>query len=373
MSNLSSHRHAVSDENLVRWFLRQGADPNASSEACDITPFSCAVQKATFEVIQLLFQKGGSTAQGQLLNMASDRTDPDSVAILQFLFDRGDTRINDTYLDSRPELNLRGCVKNAAPLHHAARVGNINTVRWLLQHGANPWQRTVVTIGYGTTPIDSACYDGHTDIVDVLLEAIKEFPDPPEQILPKAPTGNKIVDSANKDYYESTIQGVRRDINHGNGDRQRGVGVMDYSFELMILTLMEKEWDKKTHKKSSEGSDHSDRCDTESQADSPDELPVSRMIKEHQDKKNQLMKCHEQFISQEVGKNGGSRFNFEEYFDNEANEANRAVGPLRSTITFPSTDASDQTMSSNQKQPPKQSGRPSTRLSSLFWATLGWK
>ena len=115
-------------ENVVRWFLIQGADPNAASEICDITPLSCAVQNAPFEVIRLLFQHGGSTAQGQLLNMASDRTDSDSVAILQFLFDRGDTRINDTYLNSRPELDLRGPVKNAAPLHHAARVGSIDTV-----------------------------------------------------------------------------------------------------------------------------------------------------------------------------------------------------------------------------------------------------
>lgn len=159
--------------------------------------------------------------------MASDRTDSDSMAILQILFDRGDTRINDIYLCSRPKLSVGGYIKIAAPLRHAARVANIDTVRWLLQHGANPWRRTALTIGYGTTPIDSACYDIHTDIVDLSLEAVKEFPIPPEPILSKPRTGIKMLERANEAYDKSTTKGLRRDINHGNGDRTRGPGLID--------------------------------------------------------------------------------------------------------------------------------------------------
>ena len=344
----------MNDENLVRWFLAQSADPNASSEACDITPLPYAVQKAPFAVIQLFFQHGGSTAQGQLLNMASDRTDPDSVAILQFLFDRGDTRINDTYLASRPEVNSRGCFKNAAPLHHAARVGNIDTVRWLLQHGANPWQRTVVSIGYGTTPIDSASYDDHTDIVDLLLEAIKEAPETPEPILPKPRTGIKIVDEANEHYYKSTIQGVRRDINHGNGDRQRGAGVMDYSFELMLLALMEEGQDSKTHKQPSECGKYSDKCDKEGQVEIEEELQVKLMLQEQQEKKRQLMLRHEKSTLHGSDNDESTPFRLENFLHRDINQN---LGLPQS-----STSVDD----SNEKKPINHRIPPMSRLSSRF-------
>ena len=353
----------MTDENLVRWFLQQGADPNFSSEICDITPLSCAVQKAPFEVIQLLFQHGGSTAHGQLLNMASDRTDPDTVAILQFLFDHGDTRINQTYLSSRPELNVGGCIKNAAPLHHSARVGNIDSVRWLLQHGANPWQRTTVTIGYGTTPIDSACYDNHTDVVDLLLEAIKEFPIPPEPILPKPRTGIKIVDRANEAYYESTTNGVRRDINHGNSDRTRGPGAMDYSYELMIFRLLEGKSERGDHEESSERNGYSDRSDRESQADSSEETQVKLMLQEQEEKKRQLMMRHEQSMLHDGDKDKSTQFNFDGFLNDPSNGF---IGGPRPSMAAPFDDL-DQEKSSDP------SIQPTTRLSSRFWAILGWK
>ncbi|KAL8792047.1 MAG: hypothetical protein Q9195_005388 [Heterodermia aff. obscurata] len=347
--------HAVNDEKLVRWFLRQGADPNASSEMCDITPLSYAVQQAPFEVIKLLFHHGGSTAQGQLLNMASDRTDPDSVAILQFLFDHGDTRINDTYLPSRSEIQLRSCINNAAPLHHAARVGNIDTVRWLLQHGANPWQRTVVTIGYGTTPMDSAHYGNHTDIVELLHEAIMVFPGTPEPILPKPQTDIKIVDEANKHYYESTLKGMRSDINHGNGDRSRGPGAMDYSFELMILELMAGQRDTKSR----DSSDYSDGHDEESRANIPEELRVQLMLQEQQEKKRQLMKRHELSMLRQRGVDEKDQSNFD-FMDDIGHRP-------RSSVAVPSTDDSE------QMKPSDQVVQPSTGLSSRFWASFGWK
>ena len=361
MSILSPYRHAVNDENLVRWFLAQGADPNASSEMCDITPLPRAVQRAPFEVIQLLFQHGGSTAQGQLLNMASDRTDPDTVAILQFLFDHGDTRINDTYLSTRPELNVRGCINNAAPLHHAARVGNIDSVRWLLRHGANPWQRTVVTIGYGTTPVDSACYDNHMDIVDLLHAAIKESPDIPEPILPKPRTGISIVDETNEAYYESTIRGVRRDINHGNGDRARGPGVMDYSYELMIFTLMENQ-SKEAHEPS-DRKGYSDGCERETRAESSKDPQVKLMIQEQQDKKRQLMMRHESTVPHDSDRDGSTQFNFEKFLEDNSNGI---VEWPRLSLAAPGND-------SDQKKPSDQNLQPTPQLSSRFWAILGWK
>ena len=200
-----------------------------------------------------------------------------------------------------------------------------------MQHGANPSQRTSVTVGYGTTPIDSACYHNHTDIVDLLYEAIKEFPISPESILRKPLTGIRIVDQANENYYQSTIQGVRRDINHGNGDRQRGLGVMDYSFELMIFTLMEGKSDGQAHEECGD----SDRRDKESQANSSEELEVKMMLQQQQDKKRQIMTRHEHSMLHDDDKDESTRFNFEGFFDHVA-KGN--VEPFRSPIEVPSSD-----------------------------------
>ena len=159
------------------------------------------------------------------------------------------------------------------------------------------------------------------------------------------------MDQANENYYQSTIQGVRRDINHGNGDRRRGLGVMDYSFELMIFTLMEG----KSNSQESERGAGSDKRDNESS----EELQVKMMLQEQQDKKRQLMTLHESILHGD-DKDVSSRFNFEG-FDHVANGN---VGPVRS-IEGPSIDDSDQKSSQNV--------RPINWMSSRFWAILGWK
>ena len=52
-----------------------------------------------------------------------------SVPILQFLFDIGDTRINDTWLEDQLNCIPWNGLDKATPLHHAVRVGNIDSVR----------------------------------------------------------------------------------------------------------------------------------------------------------------------------------------------------------------------------------------------------
>ena len=52
------------------------------------------------------------------------------------------------------------------PLHVASHFGQINMVRFLLQHGADVKAST--SIGY--TPLHQAAQQGHTTIVNLLLE-----------------------------------------------------------------------------------------------------------------------------------------------------------------------------------------------------------
>jgi ankyrin len=52
------------------------------------------------------------------------------------------------------------------PLHVACHFGQINMVRFLLQHGADV--KATTSIGY--TPLHQASQQGHTTIVNLLLE-----------------------------------------------------------------------------------------------------------------------------------------------------------------------------------------------------------
>lgn len=122
-----------------------------------------------------MFEHGGSTARGQLLNMASGRTDPDCIPILQFLLDQGDAGINNTYFEDRPELKYWSDQGNETPLHHAAGSGNIEAVKWLLDHGADPTKRSKYRHRDGAPPFDAAFYGKHMDIAELLVQATEEI------------------------------------------------------------------------------------------------------------------------------------------------------------------------------------------------------
>lgn len=224
----------VEDQDLVCWFLDHGALPNATASKRDITPLSHACHRGSLETIKLMFQRGGSTARGELLNMASQRTDNDAVPILQYLFDHGDTKVNDTWREHEFKTDIYAGDNNAAPLHHAARVGNIYTVAWLLDHGADPLRRSKCIVGCGTTPLDSAVFMKHKEIEELLLEATEIMygsRDPPV-FIPDPLPGLREKDQL---LFLESQDGIRC-IPQENG---RSVGqyspIQDYSFYLMLL------------------------------------------------------------------------------------------------------------------------------------------
>ena len=208
----------------------------------DISPLSYAVLHESFDTIKLLFDRGGSTEHGQLLNMASQRTDPDSVPILQFLFDHGDTRINDTWLEDRQHLMRKRtpiCFNNATPLHHAARVGNIEAVRWLLDHGADPAKRSNRIVGCGTLPINSARLAKRPDIVEMLLQATEDMYG--SRTLPRPiiyPAPGLVSELAEVYSHVSTEDEEAREAPGPNTDAWMwgyDYAQQDYSFHLMLL------------------------------------------------------------------------------------------------------------------------------------------
>ncbi|KAL8870673.1 MAG: hypothetical protein Q9174_003337 [Haloplaca sp. 1 TL-2023] len=283
---------ALKDENLLRWFLDHGAKPNVQAEdrynvmpwkhgvKRDITPLSFAVRTASLDTIKVLFDYGGSAAYGQLLNMASHRTDPECIPIMQYIYDKGDTRINATYLEDQQTTDKYRGFDNATPLHHAARLGNIDAVRWLLNHGANPTIRTKRVIGYGTTALDSATTKNHTEIAALLRQSIDELPQELRRDLPQWPTGTDFLSKYNRKIISPSTWGPRTDINHGNYAEPSGMNshhehgpnhaVQDYSFFLMILEMMNKERIKRTRERAQASGITADEMSEESEESDSD-------------------------------------------------------------------------------------------------------
>ncbi|KAI4232924.1 MAG: hypothetical protein L6R40_007246 [Gallowayella cf. fulva] len=109
--------------------------------------------------------------------MASSRTDPDCVPILQYLWNHGDERTDDSYFEDRPELQAWTHHGNGTPLYNAASSGNKEAVEWLLLHGADPGKRTKCRDRVGDLPIDAAIHKNHTDVVEMLTQVTVVTPE----------------------------------------------------------------------------------------------------------------------------------------------------------------------------------------------------
>lgn len=100
------------------------------------------------------------------MNFACNRTDSECVPILQYLLDRG-ASINNTLWENRPELAHWADVGASTPLHNAAAAGNIDSVKFLLEHGAD---RTKRSVRFGKLPVDMAVACKHVEVAKTLAE-----------------------------------------------------------------------------------------------------------------------------------------------------------------------------------------------------------
>ncbi|KAL8994486.1 MAG: hypothetical protein Q9169_005559 [Polycauliona sp. 2 TL-2023] len=168
---------AVKDEDLVRWFLDHGADPNAPAREWQVTPLSWAVSDAPLSTIKLLFDHGGSAPRGQLVLHAAERKDPASIAVLQYLVDRG-APTNEWLFETLPEIHNWSAVNlGNTPLPRAASAGCIENVRFLLANGADPTKRGCpLRTRVSELPIEAARRRSYDDVIQLLTEAMKPAP-----------------------------------------------------------------------------------------------------------------------------------------------------------------------------------------------------
>ncbi|KAL9627668.1 MAG: hypothetical protein Q9204_006410 [Flavoplaca sp. TL-2023a] len=197
--------------------------------------------------------------------MASDRTDSECIAISQFLFDSGDTRINDVWLEDQPDSIPWNGFDNATPLHLAVRAGNIDSVRWLLNHGADPLKRSRRIIGSGTTPIDTATYMGYEEIAALLIEATGDSRQ--NKTLQKPPDIDQVAPG----------NGLSAD----RGNR----AIQDYSMHLMLVES-ERERKRRAARKKQEQLSHNELDTSHTQKDDQE---LQKLIQQAQNKKRALM------------------------------------------------------------------------------------
>lgn len=151
------------DRKLTEWFLSHGADPNAQCYL-DITPLSYAVQSAPFDIIELLFENGGSIEKGQLLHHAVNRTKPDCLEVVQMLLDKGSPINSIQYQNHHDSYEHFKWFGLGTPLYDVANKGHLEMAALLLKNGADP----LIPHSGSWLPINAAEHNGHTAMVELL-------------------------------------------------------------------------------------------------------------------------------------------------------------------------------------------------------------
>ena len=131
----------VKNEALLKWFLEHGADPNLgppSNPQPDSVPvpnsgstLNCAASVATPDVFDLLLRYGAKLENSQPLHMAAaSQEDSERIPLMEYLIGK-DVNVNGSD-------EARGFHAVGPPLFYAIRQGQVEKVRWLLGHGADP-------------------------------------------------------------------------------------------------------------------------------------------------------------------------------------------------------------------------------------------
>lgn len=170
-------RYALDDTTLLEWFLKHDANPNKRCCIRDCTPLSFAVWKGPFEAIKILFENGGSSAQGQLLHYAAMRNTTDSLAVLEYIYNKypeaNASNINKLLDQDSPadfEMNFRAGL--GTPLHYAALAGSLDSVKFLMEKGGDPW----ILDPYGRTACSWAIYGGQEHVAQLLKSPRNSMP-----------------------------------------------------------------------------------------------------------------------------------------------------------------------------------------------------
>lgn len=141
-----------------------GADPNAPC-GIDTTPLSVAVHKGPLAVIDTLFAHKGTVHRGQLLHWAALRRQDDRLTVVKLILQKGAAVNAILYENDEDSFIQRKPFSLGTPLHEAARVGHLDVVQLLLDHGAD----VTIKDTRGDLPYDVALENGHHFATQLLM------------------------------------------------------------------------------------------------------------------------------------------------------------------------------------------------------------
>lgn len=161
MNGLAPLHVAVNNANLdfVLFLLKQGANPNQTSENSGQTPLYLAAINAQENIAQALIKLGASVSQGdydQILPIHC-AVAANSLNLIKLLLNQ-----NPSHINARMSSGF-------TPLFLAARVGNVESLQFLLSQGADP----AITSHNGVTPLQIAKENNHKTVVDFLSRHMK--------------------------------------------------------------------------------------------------------------------------------------------------------------------------------------------------------
>ena len=145
---------------MVKYLCSRGADVNVKS-FFDSTPLIAAAEAGKLDIVEYLIEKGadinftscyGRNAISSAYNKKFDdifeflvskgarietiRSTGGNMCILNILARRGDIDTLDSYVKRGADINYQD-KRGYTPLHYAAEARNIETIKYLLKHGAN--------------------------------------------------------------------------------------------------------------------------------------------------------------------------------------------------------------------------------------------
>jgi ankyrin repeat protein len=156
--NVDTISTVVENEELTRFLLDKGADPNLVSSKGMYT-LECAASLGTVSVVSLLLERGASLERTNSLHHAvcTRNSDERCFAMLEFLLRKGvDINTRSWKVKQKvPSRTIGGTALMSAVKKQEANIAELDLVervKWLLAHGADP---DIVDAG-GKKPIDYA-------------------------------------------------------------------------------------------------------------------------------------------------------------------------------------------------------------------------
>ncbi len=153
----------LEDEELVKWFLAHGANPNRAPSGWP-SPMEKAAHTASLSVIKMLVQHGGEIRSSNVVPSTAKGSKPGRLEVLEYFLDQGATVDDVEYQHDVSIFKKYWRRSFGTALHHAARRGNEEMVKFLLERGANQ----EIKNSMNKTALELAEEGGYENIVSIL-------------------------------------------------------------------------------------------------------------------------------------------------------------------------------------------------------------